>query len=101
MVSTFWCLLFLVGVITVFSYPMGGDGLYEDGYFLYPEDSDVLPSYPIQNSINYISKRSHLAQKRATLDQLLQRLVAMYGNRDIQYSGRPSHVRFALGGRKR
>ncbi|KAL4227490.1 hypothetical protein ACF0H5_012934 [Mactra antiquata] len=39
------------------------------------------------------------AQKRATLNQLLQRLIAMYGNNEIMFSGRSSHIRFGAGGR--
>ncbi|KAH3840168.1 hypothetical protein DPMN_113612 [Dreissena polymorpha] len=61
-----------------------------------PYSNDLyLPSY---------TKRAQWAQhtggKRATLNQLLRRLVALYGDRDIHYSGRSSHVRFGAGGRR-
>jgi len=40
-----------------------------------------------------------LARKRATLNQLLQKLIALYGNDEIHFSGRSAHVRFGAGGR--
>lgn len=40
------------------------------------------------------------ARKRATLNQLLRRLIALYGNHDISFSGRSAHVRFGAGGKR-
>ncbi|XP_045156654.1 uncharacterized protein LOC123523090 [Mercenaria mercenaria] len=104
----------LASVYSVRMYPTDDLPLYPD-YLVendYPDtfyDQDVfLPYTSYQPSPNLypgfaLSKRQEQhnvkVNKRATLNQLLRRLIALYGNNDIAFSGRSSHVRFGAGGR--
>ncbi|XP_060597284.1 uncharacterized protein LOC132751167 isoform X2 [Ruditapes philippinarum] len=104
----------LACVYSVTMYPLDNLPLYQEEMLEtdYPEvlyDPEVILPYTSYPSpvIVYpelsLSKRQDTrnvnVNKRATLNQLLRRLIALYGNNDIAFSGRSSHVRFGAGGR--
>ncbi|XP_052796592.1 uncharacterized protein LOC128229009 [Mya arenaria] len=110
----------LVGLCVVSSYPLddwsvaaamgdpytdsGSEVLFDDAP-MSQYDPAVLasrPYVPLSSGVAMLSKRAQSqgsARKRATLSQLLRRLMALYGDDDIHFSGRSSHVRFGAGGR--
>lgn len=112
MIYCVFTILVSVSCVTMFptdDLPLYTDDFIEPDYLetanekelFLPYTSYVHPasSYP---GLFLSKRRDHSdmqVNKRATLNQLLRRLVALYGNNDIVFSGRSSHVRFGAGGR--
>ncbi|KAL3866055.1 hypothetical protein ACJMK2_043396 [Sinanodonta woodiana] len=104
--------LAIAGIVSCFSSPIlltyddpfQDTGDKTDGYLLYSKDFPLGVPDAQYNEIPFITRPFDVDKrnkKRSPINELIQKLIALYGTNEITYSGRSLPLRFGPGKRRK